>query len=226
MASNLASRHATRYASSVKPRASIHPPSRAQRAPPAISERARGPSRRHSRMLVESSTSAEVPSRIPRARGANVGRVNHVTISWAGEHQFDAGRAGHAQVHFDSGGKTGPGPMDALKDRIADRFGWLAAWRSSSLLLRPHWLALALSLVAFAIIISVSIRDSLVSRRTRQHVAYNLARNEAKAGRSESAIALLQEAVAAGYRNFQHMQSDPDLERLRDIDDFKKLISS
>ena len=55
-------------------------------------------------------TSVEFPVRA----GANVGRVNHVTISWAGEHQFDAGRAGHAQVHFDSGGKTGPGPMDAL----------------------------------------------------------------------------------------------------------------
>ncbi len=40
--------------------------------------------------------------------------MNHVTIEWTGEHRFDAGRAGHTQVPFDSGGATGPGPVDAL----------------------------------------------------------------------------------------------------------------
>jgi putative redox protein len=55
-------------------------------------------------------TSVEFPTRV----GVNVGRVNHVTIGWAGEHQFDAGRVGHTQVRFDSSGKTGPGPVDAL----------------------------------------------------------------------------------------------------------------
>jgi putative redox protein len=50
----------------------------------------------------------------PICENVNVGRVNHVTIAWAGEHQFDAGRIGHTQVRFDSSGKTGPGPVDAL----------------------------------------------------------------------------------------------------------------
>ena len=50
----------------------------------------------------------------PIRGGANVGRVNHVTIGWAGENKFDAGRVGHVQVRFDSSGKTGPGPVDAL----------------------------------------------------------------------------------------------------------------
>lgn len=50
----------------------------------------------------------------PTRDGAIPGRVNHVTIAWTDEHRFDAGRAGHAQVRFDSGGTTGPGPVDAL----------------------------------------------------------------------------------------------------------------
>lgn len=50
----------------------------------------------------------------PTRDGATPGRVNHVTIAWTEEHRFDAGRAGHAQVRFDSGGTTGPGPVDAL----------------------------------------------------------------------------------------------------------------
>ena len=50
----------------------------------------------------------------PTREGATPGRVNHVTIAWTDEHRFDAGRAGHSQVRFDSSGKTGPGPVDAL----------------------------------------------------------------------------------------------------------------
>lgn len=50
----------------------------------------------------------------PTSEGVTVGRVNHVTITWIGEHAFDAGRSGHAQVRFDSSGKSGPGPVDAL----------------------------------------------------------------------------------------------------------------
>lgn len=50
----------------------------------------------------------------PTREGVNIGRVNHVTIAWTGEHAFEAGRIGHTQVHFDSSGKTGPGPVDAL----------------------------------------------------------------------------------------------------------------
>ena len=50
----------------------------------------------------------------PVCANVNVGQVNHVTIAWVGEHAFDAGRVGHTQVRFDSSGKTGPGPVDAL----------------------------------------------------------------------------------------------------------------
>ncbi|MEW5915530.1 MAG: OsmC family protein [Gemmatimonadota bacterium] len=50
----------------------------------------------------------------PICENVNVGRVNHVSISWAGDRAFDAGRIGHTQVRFDSSGKTGPGPVDAL----------------------------------------------------------------------------------------------------------------
>lgn len=50
----------------------------------------------------------------PTCANVKVGRVNHVSIAWAGEHAFDAGRIGHTQVRFDSSGKTGPGPVDAL----------------------------------------------------------------------------------------------------------------
>lgn len=50
----------------------------------------------------------------PTCEGVNVGRVNHVTIAWTGEHRFEGGRIGHTQVAFDSSGKAGPGPVDAL----------------------------------------------------------------------------------------------------------------
>ncbi|MGQ0642475.1 MAG: OsmC family protein [Gemmatimonadaceae bacterium] len=50
----------------------------------------------------------------PVCENVNVGRVNHVTIAWAGEHAFDAGRIGHTQVRVDSSGTMGPGPVDAL----------------------------------------------------------------------------------------------------------------
>lgn len=50
----------------------------------------------------------------PTCAGVTIGRVNHVTIAWTGEYQFEGGRAGHTQVAFDSSGKAGPGPVDAL----------------------------------------------------------------------------------------------------------------
>lgn len=50
----------------------------------------------------------------PVRDGAAVGRVNHVSITWTGEHRFEGGRMGHTQVAFDSSGKAGPGPVDGL----------------------------------------------------------------------------------------------------------------
>lgn len=39
---------------------------------------------------------------------------NRVTISWSGEHRFDAGRPGGPQVRIDASAQTGPGPVDSL----------------------------------------------------------------------------------------------------------------
>ena len=39
---------------------------------------------------------------------------NRVTLNWAGEHRFDAGRPDGPTVRIDASGETGPGPVDAL----------------------------------------------------------------------------------------------------------------
>ena len=38
------------------------------------------------------------------------------------------------------------------------------------------------------------------------------------------ALATLREAIAAGWKNFAHMQKDPDLTPLRDLPEFKALL--
>jgi hypothetical protein len=40
-----------------------------------------------------------------------------------------------------------------------------------------------------------------------------------------SAVALLQQAVAKGYNDAEHMKKDDDLKSLRERDDFKKLLA-
>ena len=39
---------------------------------------------------------------------------NRVTVNWAGEHRFDAGRPNGPQVRIDANAATGPGPVDAM----------------------------------------------------------------------------------------------------------------
>jgi hypothetical protein len=92
-----------------------------------------------------------------------------------------------------------------------------------ALILRPEWMPFALGALGIVFLLAFAIFENVSYKRARRFVTYDLACNEAKAGREESALALLQEAVDAGYRNFQHMRSDPDLEGLRDNDAFKKL---
>ena len=41
-----------------------------------------------------------------------------------------------------------------------------------------------------------------------------------------SALATLREAIAVGWKDFAHMQKDPDLAPLRDLPEFKELIKS
>ena len=95
-----------------------------------------------------------------------------------------------------------------------------------ALILRPYWLPLAFWLIALAIMAALLLFRNRVWRRARRNVTYDLACHEAKAGRNESALALLQQAVTDGYSNFQHMQNDPDLKGLREIDTFKKLVGN
>ena len=52
-------------------------------------------------------------------------------------------------------------------------------------------------------------KDELTAAR-QQHIA--------------DALATLREAIAAGYKNFAHMQKDPDLAPLRDLPEFNELI--
>jgi putative redox protein len=39
---------------------------------------------------------------------------NHVQLTWAGDHRFDAGRPGGPQIRIDASAQTGPGPVDTL----------------------------------------------------------------------------------------------------------------
>jgi len=91
------------------------------------------------------------------------------------------------------------------------------------LILRPQWWFLLLGFVFMVIFLALSVFGQIILRRSRRFVVYDLACAEAKAGRKESALALLQEAVRAGYNNFHHMRNDPDLETLRDLEAFKSL---
>jgi hypothetical protein len=50
--------------------------------------------------------------------------------------------------------------------------------------------------------------------------AARLAREQA-----DLAMAWLHKAVAAGYRNVEHMKQDKDLDALREREDFKKLLA-
>jgi hypothetical protein len=42
---------------------------------------------------------------------------------------------------------------------------------------------------------------------------------------ADRAVELLQKAVKAGYKDTAHMKKDPDLDPLRDREDFKKLLA-
>jgi len=55
---------------------------------------------------------------------------------------------------------------------------------------------------------------------------YNIACCEALLGNPESALHFLREAINTGYRNLKHIQGDDDLKSLRDLDEFKEIISS
>jgi tetratricopeptide (TPR) repeat protein len=55
---------------------------------------------------------------------------------------------------------------------------------------------------------------------------YNLACSLARAGRPDEAIDSLSRAILLGYDDLTHMETDPDLESLRDHPDFRSLLDT
>jgi tetratricopeptide (TPR) repeat protein len=55
---------------------------------------------------------------------------------------------------------------------------------------------------------------------------YNLACSLARAGRSDEAIDSLSRAILLGYDDLSHMETDPDLESLREHPDFLALLDT
>lgn len=55
---------------------------------------------------------------------------------------------------------------------------------------------------------------------------YNLACSLARAGHADEAIDSLSRAILLGYDDLTHMESDPDLESLKDHPDFQALLGS
>jgi predicted Zn-dependent protease len=55
-------------------------------------------------------------------------------------------------------------------------------------------------------------------------VRYHLACSLAAVGKADEAVAALLEAVDLGYRDFDHLESDPDLESLHEHPQFQALL--
>jgi cell division septation protein DedD len=55
---------------------------------------------------------------------------------------------------------------------------------------------------------------------------YNIACCEALLGNSKEALTCLQKAIAAGYRDVDHIEKDEDLKSLYSLDEFKAIVSS
>ena len=55
---------------------------------------------------------------------------------------------------------------------------------------------------------------------------YNLACSLARAGRPDEAIDSLSRAILLGYDDLSHMETDPDLESLREHPDFRALLDT
>ena len=53
---------------------------------------------------------------------------------------------------------------------------------------------------------------------------YNLACSLARTGESQQAIAMLRRAVARGYRDLEYLETDPDLDSLRNEPAYRELL--
>ena len=61
-------------------------------------------------------------------------------------------------------------------------------------------------------------------RPTDPDARYNLACSLARTGRNDEAVDALSRAILLGYDDLAHMESDPDLEGLRDHPDYRALL--
>jgi uncharacterized integral membrane protein len=99
---------------------------------------------------------------------------------------------------------------------------WPISWMRNQLLLWFSIMILLFLIIILFIVLNVKL-EQVTWRKAKKYIPYDLACKEALLGRAESAIALLQEAVTAGYDNFQHMRTDNDLESLWEMEAFKEL---
>ena len=58
----------------------------------------------------------------------------------------------------------------------------------------------------------------------RADLWYNLACAQATTGRRAKALASLEQAVDLGFRNLEHIEADPDLERLRETKGYRQIV--
>jgi len=55
---------------------------------------------------------------------------------------------------------------------------------------------------------------------------YNLACAESRLRNHDSALSYLEKSIESGYSNLQHMESDSDLDNIRELDGYKKLVET
>jgi hypothetical protein len=107
-------------------------------------------------------------------------------------------------------------PTISLEDK------WPISWVKD-----PFSLFFLLTILIFIVLILFIVLfaklEQSIRRKAKRYIPYDLACKEALSGRKESAIALLEEAITAGYEDFQHMRNDQDLESLREMEEFKVL---
>jgi hypothetical protein len=116
---------------------------------------------------------------------------------------------------------TVPGSRYKIVNTVQVEDRWPVSWA-----LRPFAVAyFGALLLLIGVPVVVVWYHAKVWRRAERLIPYNLACNEAKAGRKEKAIALLSMAITAGYRDFKHMRDDPDLKALHGNPKFEALVT-
>mgnify|MGYP001306961349 CR=1 FL=1 len=94
-----------------------------------------------------------------------------------------------------------------------------------SALMRPYWVPAGVLVLLVVVLWAYLLIESRILKRARRTIPYDLACEEAKAGRNTNALALLRAAIACGYNDFDHLRQDDDLVGLRKMEAFKKLVS-